>query len=89
MERITPFQALAIEAFKARNPNEVNLEPGKIYTVVNNTTSTKWWGVELAGGKLGWFPCSLVVPLENNIGSSGTPALPPFSLPPCSLFLEI
>jgi len=72
-----PFEVKAIASFAARSPNEMSIEAGKIYKVIQTDGKGQWWNTQGPNGNYGWFPANYVEVLP-----PPTPVIPVTTPPP-------
>jgi len=72
-EPTPPFDVRAIANFTARSANEMSIEAGKNYKVIQTDGKGLWWNTQGPNGNYGWFPANYV---ELVTGSSPPTAAP-------------
>jgi len=69
-EHTTPFEVRAIANFTARSVNEMSIEAGKLYKVIQTDGKGLWWNTQGPNGNYGWFPANYVEIVQPSSGAS-------------------
>jgi hypothetical protein len=64
-----PFDVRAIASFTARSANEMSIEAGKVYKVIQTDGKGQWWNTQGPNGNYGWFPANYVEVLPYSASS--------------------